>query len=519
MTERWLLSRIFFAGLVLLSFSACGSGEKKKDNNNNNNKPVVETVSPDDLDDIDNCVSKLSNSNLREKWRARLLTIASQREVNKRKIIEILSGEYRKARSGTSRTLNEGGRERAVYVLAEIGDGNATAEAVVKEALTDPNPGARLTAAEKYAKKKDPSILPDLLKSAARPEKSTADRLMKVLMVYASAETRDDFLKALTFENLTKMVPVVDKTIGSDDRSSTLLDILKSNENPAAAAYATRSLTSDNNGDALPAIREAKKRLSNDKLDVEVYNSLGRFAKSDNPPAGILKFYVDELSSESNTPKVAAEKLLGLGTVPAIEGLATVAMNSSAPDKSRVAVLEVLASLPLKLRKNDSQYQGKRNAALKALRAGVDYTGGMQKAAVIGVGRFQDAGDANRLDRALSDSSSLENCGTEIITAMAKLDGDRALSRLLGRLKTLSAQRKALEDALAKKTLKEWKKRTHLFRLVDYLRAPDEGLRRSAQNILSQVTGENIRFDPSGDVAERKDAAVKWTRHIKSIDF
>ncbi|MDF1666444.1 MAG: hypothetical protein P1V97_32140 [Planctomycetota bacterium] len=512
------MSRILFVGMALLAFSACGSGEKKKDNNNNNNKPIIETVSPDDLDDINNCVSKLSNANLREKWRARLVTIASQRDVNKRKIVDILADEYRKARSGSSRTLNEGGRERAIFVLAEVGDGNAKAEAVVKEALTDPNAGARLTAAEKYAKKKDPSILPDLLKSAARPEKSTADRLMKVLMVYASPESRAEFLKAVTFENLTKMVPVVDKTLSSD-RASDLLDILKSTDNPAAAAYATRSLTSDNNGDALSSIQSAKKRLSNAKLSVEVYNSLSRFAKSDNPPAGILKFYVDELSAESSTPKVAAEKLAGLGTVAAIQGLATVAMDESAPEKSRVAVLEVLSSLPLKLRKNDAQYKGKREAALKALRAGIEYTGGMQKASAIGIGRFQDAGDANRLDRALSDSTSLGNCGAEIIAAMAMLDGDRALSRLLGRLKTLSSQRKSIESALGKKTIKEWKKRTHLFRLVDYLRAPDEALRRSAQNILLKVTGENIRFDPTGDVAERKDAAVKWTRHIKSIDF
>lgn len=513
------MNRLILAGLIVVVFSACGSGEKKNDDGNKNKRPVVETVSPDDLDDINNCVSKLSNSNLREKWRARLITIASQREVNKRKIIDILAGEYKKARSGSSRTLNEGGRERAVFVLAEIGDGNATAEAVVKEALSDPNAGARLTAAEKYAKKKDPSILPDLLKSAAKPERTTANRLMKVLMVYASAETRDDFLAALTFDNLTLMVPVMDRTMSSGERSSTLTSILKSTDNPAAAAYATRALTTDQNGAALPSIQSAKKRLSNDKLNVEVYDSLSKFAKSSNPPAGILNFYIDELKTDSNTPKVAAEKMASLNSVAAIKGLASVAKDSSAPDKSRAAVLEVLAALPLKLRKSDSEYSAKREAALSALRAGVDYSGALQKASVIGIGRFKDAADANRLDRILNDSSAVSNCGTEIVAAMAQLDGDRALSRLLGRLKTLSSQRKAIEAALAKKSLAQWKKRSHLFRLVDYLRAPDESLRRSAQTILTKVTGENIRFDPSGDVDERTDAAKKWSRHIKTIDF
>jgi hypothetical protein len=509
------LSRAFLIGSFALLVCACGGGNKVIEDPNKGKKRVVAQVSPADLDDIKNHIGHLSNTNKRERWRNGLIALAKKARVVQRKIVEMLIGEYRNARSGNSRVLNDGGRERAIYVLAQIGEGEEV-NAVVKEALTDSSPGVRVTAVEKYARDKDKSVLSDLLKEAAKPDPSTVDRVMTVFMVFASKENRAAFLDALTFANLDKMLPVVDKTISAQERASVLSQILSNHKRAPAVAYAVRSITADGKGEMLPAIQAAKKRLNNSQLDVEVYNSHGQFAKSESPPAGILSFYIEELKSESSNPKVAAENLTALGTVKAITALSDTALDSDTPQKSRQAIFHVLVSLAKKMKPSSQpSFQSKREAVLKALREGINLSGAIQKVSVEGLGIFAEASDANRLDRVLSNPSILKSCGPEVIKAMARLKGNRALSRLLGRLKSLASMRKEITAALSAKSSKLWDK-NNLFKLVDYLRGPEVELRRAAQSILSKVTGESIRFDPNGDSAERKAAATKWAQYIQT---
>jgi HEAT repeat protein len=509
------LSRtILLASLLFLSVACGGGGEVKK--NTGPKKNLEDQVSPADLDDVNNHIGHLSNSNRRERWRNGLIDLAGKGKTVNKKIIELLVKEYKEARAGTSRALNEGGRERSVYVLAKIGDGNAAAGEIIKSALTDPNPGVRVTAAEKFAEMKDGSILPDLLKASAKPDPGTIERVVKVLMLFASTENRDLYLDAVTFDNLSHMIAVVDKTIASDERKAVLSTILSSHQRPASVAYAVMAVTNDKDGAALGRIQAAKKRLGDSQLNVVVYDAHERFAKLPTPPAGILDFYLQEIRSETGNPQVAAEKAAALNTVEAIKGLAEVAVDTDAPEKSRIAIFKILVKMADRMKSSDSSFKAKKDAALVALRAGIGMAGEIQKFAAIGLGSFAEASDANRLDRALGDSDAVKNCGREIIIAMAALSGDRALGRLLGRLKSLQELRKLIGEALTKKKLKEWTK-SNLYTLVDYLREPDVGLRRSAHDLLCAVTGESIRFDPAGDAKERKLAAGKWAQHIRTL--
>lgn len=515
--RRW---RQIGAVSVLALCVACGSSEKK-DNNDNKNVKKVETVSPADLDDIKNHIGHLSNNNKRERWREGLIKLGQKSTVVRKKVIELLIKNYNDSLSGASYELTAGGRARAVYVLGKLGapkdkksKGDAGANAVVKKALRDPAPEVRAAAAQIYAGRGDDSVLKDLLASAKDLSGEAGDQLVSSLNGFATAKNRALFLAALTFQNLNKMAPVVDKTMPKGSRASECRKIVRSHKNAAAVAYAIRRLVKDRQASAMADIRKAQARLSSANLRKEVFRAQDYFASSSQEQSKALAYYLGLLKANPKDAVDIAKRVRALGSKQAIEGLAAIAEKSRNPEALRVVVLKVLGGLKQTPSPKDKDLKALVVAARPGVRASLNAGGETTRAAVQAIGEIgAPESDTDPLVEILNQEGKRAKYGKDLVRALNRLGGETAAGQLVSFLKKDASLRAVIQAELSKNNAKK----LPLFDLVDCLKDSSVDVRRAAFEILKKTTGETFRYKPDADPSDREEAFEKWEGHVRDL--
>lgn len=500
------------APLLLAVLVGCGSGPEKKDP-----EPKKPALSRADSQAIEDHIVHLNNDNTTERWRAGLVDLAGRGPIVKEAVVKRLRAEYEKSLTlggSTSLGLNAAGRARAVYVVGAVGMEEPAVRDWVKTTLEDPSPKVQATAASALAESGDPAALPVLIAAAAQVEGPEGDKLLEALEPFARPEYHADFVKALSFENLDALEPLVGKTLVEGERAAKLRDLLRDAKNPAATAFAIRALAADKDVDALPLIRNVLKRgLDEPRLRAEVIAAQDRMAREPGQADAALVFYREELALDPADAADLARRLRGLGTPPAIEALAQIARDAERAEGTREAALRVLAKLDEESAR-DQDPTALRRAALPALRDALEAGGERAQIAIRGLGAFGDGvSDTSRLVKFSRRGENLTEFGADLVAALGTLGSRSALAYLVRLLKSAPELREQVQKTLGSKPARS----LPLFELVDYLKAGDAELRASSFAVLEATTGENFGYNPKAEELERDESFRKWEAHAREL--